>query len=346
MLCEEGRLDLNSPLSDLLPEEKERKDCTVCELLNGARSEDYSQIKCCYILLGDILEKLCGKALADIFSEKLFVPLGMTHTSLGGSCPDVIGYDKYNDSIPFSTPENGADGIISTADDMAIFYKAILNGGLLQKSYYDILTKGSESFFGGFFINGRKLSHTTDICGITAEIELDIETKQVYIGIRNKEPIHDKGDRLMYYPINGCDDVYVKFEVWTMDTDSEAKLTSIRIFDQKAEELYYVIPDEPLINIRNDGEQRHASDFCTESYFYEMNLSEILSNKFDSKASYYAEFRAECSSHTAVQLGCVYKKDGEWISTYLNVFNQNLCAYPLFMEALQIVTFNQSNTSE
>lgn len=342
MLCDEGRLDLSSPLSDLLPEDEKRKECTVCELLNGAQSEDYFQIKRCYILLGNILERLCGKPLSEVFSEKLFVPLKMTRTSLGGSCSDVIGYDKYNEPIPFSTPENGADGIISTADDMAVFYEAILNGRLLQKPYDDILTKCSESFFGGFFRNGHKLFHTTDICGITADIELDMEAKKIYIGIRNKEPIPDKGDRLMYYPINCCDDGYVKFEVWTMDSGSEIKLTSIRIFEKNAEELYSVSSDEPLINIRNDGEQRHASDFSAEGYYYEINLAEILGNKFDRKTSYIAELRAECSSHTAAQLGCVYKKDGEWVSGYFNVFSQYISAYPLFMEALHTVTYNNS----
>lgn len=144
----------------------------------------------------------------------------------------------------------------------------------------------------------------------------------------------------MYYPINGCDDGYVKFEVWTMDSGSEVKLTSIRIFDKNAEELYSVSSDKALIIIRNDGEQRHASDFCTEGCYYEMDLAEMLGEKFESNASYYAELCAECSSETAAQLGCVYKKDGEWISGYTNVFSQYISAYPMFMEALQIVTYN------
>lgn len=346
MLCEEGRLDISSPLSALLREETNRKDCTVCELLKGAQSEDYFQIKRCYILLGNILENLCGKALSEVFSEKLFRPLGMTRTSLGKKLPDIIGYDKNNEPIPFSTPENGADGIISTAEDMAVFYEAILDGRLLQKPYFDILTDGKDSFFGGFFRNGSKLSHTTDICGITADIELDTKTRGVYIGIRNKEPIPDKGDRLMYYPINGCDDGYVKFEVWTMDSGSEVKLASVRIFDQNASELYSISSNEPLINVRNDGEQRHASDFCTEGYYFELNIAEKLGDKFDSKTSYIAELRAECSSESAAQLGCVYKKEGEWISRYANVFRQYVSAYPLFMEALQTVTWSKTNSAE
>lgn len=40
--------------------------CTICELLKDAQSEEYSQIKRCYILLGNILEKLCEKTLAEI----------------------------------------------------------------------------------------------------------------------------------------------------------------------------------------------------------------------------------------------------------------------------------------
>lgn len=140
-----------------------------------------------------------------------------------------------------------------------------------RKKLENILTKGNMSFL-AFFRNVRNLSHTTVICGITVDIELDMGTKETYIGIRNKEPIPYKGNRLIYYPITCCDDGYVKFDVWTIDSGSEVKLNSIRIFDQNAEGLYYVISDEQFINVRNDGEQPHASEFYIEGCLYEKNL--------------------------------------------------------------------------
>ncbi len=344
--CQEGQLSLNTPLSDLLPEEKKRKDFTVLHLLKGEQSEDYCHMKRCFILLGNVLERLCMKPLSQIFSDMIFQPLGMMHTSLGGEIPDIIGYDQYNDPVPYSMPANGADGAVSAIDDMVIFYEALLNGKLLHKPFLNMLTNNEEYFFGGFFKSGTKLSHNAYGFFISIETELNTESNDIYISIRNNEPIPDNGDRLMYYVINGCDDGYAKFEVWTMESGSEVRLKDIRIFDENANELYCVSSDKPLINIRNDGERRHAADFCTEGYFYELDLSEILGNKFDSKASYIAELRAESRSDADAQLGLVYKNNGEWISGYFNVFNHCLNPYPLFMEALNTVHHNIAEPNE
>ncbi len=325
-------------ISKLLSNEKKRKDITIAQLLKGEQSEDYYRIKRCYILLGDLLVNFCRKSLAQILSDMIFQPIGMINTSLGGDVPDVIGYDKYSEPVPYSSPINGADGAVSTIDDMLIFYDALLNGKILKKPFSDYPSNNEGCFFGGFFKNGTRFSHSSSFCFITTEIGLGTETNEIYIDIRNKEPFPENGDRLMYYVINGCDDGYVKFEVWTMDSNSDVMLNSVKIFDEKANELYSLCSDRPLINVRNNGEQRHASDFCTEGYYYELNLSEILGDKFDSKARYIAELRAECHSDTAAQLGLVYRNNGEWISGYLNVFSHDISAYPLFMEALNIVT--------
>ncbi len=336
-LCQEGRLGLDTLLSDLLPEEKKRKDFTVLHLLKGEQSEDYNHIKRCFVLLGNILERLCMKPLSQIFYDMIFQPLGMPHTSLGGKNPDIIGYDSYNDPVPYSMPANGAEGAVSAIDDMVIFYEALLNGKLLHKPFSNMLTNNEEYFFGGFFKSGARLSHSAYGYLISIDTELNTENNDIYIGIRNNDPIPDNGDRLIYYVINGCDDGYAKFEVWTMESGTEVILKDIRIFDENANELYCVSSDKPLINVRNDGERRHAADFCTEGYFYELDLSEILGKKFDSKAIYIAELRAESRSDAEAQLGLVYKNNGEWVSSYFNVFNHCINPYPLFMEALNTV---------
>ena len=172
--------------------------------------------------------------------------------------------------------------------------------------------------------------------GVDTELSIDIKKGEYSIYVRNKLPVPDKKARVMYYPIISCDDGYVKFEVWTMQSGSEIRVDSIKIFDKNAEELFSV--ESPGIYVKNDGEERHASDFIDDgSYYYEMNLSDILKDKFDNKATYVVEVRAQCEEYRSAQLGVVHIRDGEWQSLCFNAFFCYESAYDLFIEALNSV---------
>ena len=119
-----------------------------------------------YTLLGLIAEKADGKPLAQVMQDRLFAPLGMKHTVLPASAVNAIpapytrgyGYGStsvvLSDASPYS-PEvqaaaragtllptdytdlnpsfaEAAGGAISTADDLAIWIRALVGGRVLD----------------------------------------------------------------------------------------------------------------------------------------------------------------------------------------------------------------------
>jgi D-alanyl-D-alanine carboxypeptidase len=119
-----------------------------------------------YIVLGLILEKITGMSAPEAFRQRIFEPLGLTHTSLPGLSDNTIpgphpsGYMFLTDDATLDTihltpdqqaaafggtlkpddvtdwnPSPGwtAGSAISTADDMAVYTKKLVTGGLLDE---------------------------------------------------------------------------------------------------------------------------------------------------------------------------------------------------------------------
>ncbi len=105
-----------------------------------------------YVLLGLIIEKITGQDLGSLLKDRIFTPLGMDHTFLWNEIPLADfglpqGYLQYpfdvNTSAWNMSQGWAAGGVISTADDMSTFIKALLNGELFQHS--DTLTVMMET---------------------------------------------------------------------------------------------------------------------------------------------------------------------------------------------------------
>jgi CubicO group peptidase (beta-lactamase class C family) len=93
-------------------------------------------------LLGKIIEKVTGKPLHEVFEEFFFRPLGLTHTWMVGRSEPLASSPApadvfYKSTNITKTRSNGAywadGGIVSTADEMIIFLKALNKGRILQK---------------------------------------------------------------------------------------------------------------------------------------------------------------------------------------------------------------------
>ncbi len=94
-----------------------------------------------YVLLAMIVEAATGNAFDAELNDRIFEPLGLAHTSYPDSSeiedPYIHGYlpgpPPPPDVTPLSPTLLGAAGaIISTADDVARFYRALLQGELLE----------------------------------------------------------------------------------------------------------------------------------------------------------------------------------------------------------------------
>jgi D-alanyl-D-alanine carboxypeptidase len=107
-------------------------------------------------LLGKIIEKVTGKPLHEVFEEFFFRPLGLTHTWMVGRseplapCPapaDVF-YKGTNITRARSNGAYWADGgIISTADEMIIFLKALNKGRILHKETVKMMHDWQKLYF-------------------------------------------------------------------------------------------------------------------------------------------------------------------------------------------------------
>lgn len=93
-------------------------------------------------VLGILLSRAAGMSFGDVLRTRLFEPLGMTQTGFWASDPDRLAaaYRTSADGLEmwdapdgeYSRPpafEDGAAGLVSTADDMLAFARMFLRGG-------------------------------------------------------------------------------------------------------------------------------------------------------------------------------------------------------------------------
>lgn len=109
-------------------------------------NEDVHYSNTNYILLGLLIEQIERKPLYQVFDEKIITPLGLINTSFAGKKPVpfgiVRGYvDLYSNlQVTESTYYSGWDyytadgGLISNAYDMNVFFRALLNGELINSN--------------------------------------------------------------------------------------------------------------------------------------------------------------------------------------------------------------------
>ena len=110
-----------------------------------------------YDVLGLIIERVTGAALADVLAERIFEPMELHDTSfeaqpLPSGAEVAHGYAIAGSDLPTATLAEPQDvtgaslfgrwasaGIVSTAQDIATFYGALLGGDLLPRPLLDAM---------------------------------------------------------------------------------------------------------------------------------------------------------------------------------------------------------------
>jgi D-alanyl-D-alanine carboxypeptidase len=148
-LVGERRLSLQDTVGDLLPGVvRPVRPITVRQLLNHssglvgdsigppAPGTRFYYSNANYVLLGQIVEEVTGRPLERVVLDRIFRPLELDDTSYGTAAigsPDEgpwLGYPVVR--YPASGPIRGNAGIVSTVDDVATFFAALLGGQLLR----------------------------------------------------------------------------------------------------------------------------------------------------------------------------------------------------------------------
>ncbi|HRX39758.1 MAG TPA: serine hydrolase domain-containing protein [Parvularculaceae bacterium] len=103
-----------------------------------------------YIVLGAIIEAVTQKPLAEALHDLVFAPAGLRRTRMDGDgvvAPHrVTGY-SYNEQGEFVTAApmaiaqaGGAGALLSTADELCQWHRALLGGHLFGASYVELMT--------------------------------------------------------------------------------------------------------------------------------------------------------------------------------------------------------------
>lgn len=172
---EKGRIELNSPIKKYLPELKQTwaDSVTVHQLLNHSHGivdlqkplifkpgTDYKYGNLSFNLVGEIVESSSKKSYREV-AELLFKKLKMNQTFCYSKDKEqnlATGYYNINNQLEPDTSRQiddqtlGADGIISTVSDLAIWNNNLHKGKILKPESYQLLTKNTilsqHNFFG------------------------------------------------------------------------------------------------------------------------------------------------------------------------------------------------------
>jgi D-alanyl-D-alanine carboxypeptidase len=134
-----GRL-IDDPTRPWSPDELVDIAALHPRLFDAGESWSYSNTN--YVLLGRIIEAATGQPLASELASREFIPLSLKYTSFDES-PEIVGSFAHGYAIlggPQPTDVTlvsptaawaAGGGLVSTADDVAAFYAALMTGRLL-----------------------------------------------------------------------------------------------------------------------------------------------------------------------------------------------------------------------
>ncbi|MEN2487246.1 serine hydrolase domain-containing protein [Flavobacterium sp. B11] len=172
---EKGKVDLNDPIKKYLPELTQTwaDSVTVHQLLNHSHGiidlekplafkpgTDFKYGNLSFNLVAKIVEFSSKKSYTEV-AESLFKKLKMDHTFCYSKNKEqnlAKGYYNIKNQLEADTSRQitdetlGADGIISTASDLAIWNNNLHKGKILKPESYQLLTKNTilsqHNFFG------------------------------------------------------------------------------------------------------------------------------------------------------------------------------------------------------
>ena len=160
-----------------------------------------------YKILGRVIEKVTGKPLGVVMTERIFRPLGMTHSSYmpTETAPGLAtGYTSFAAGPPEpATPEArgwtyGSAGIYAPAGDIARWGIALMSGKVLAPEAYKLfgaprtLADGRTTVFGCGIINGSRggeqlLQHGGADSGFRGKSVLVPRTRSAVVVLANRD---------------------------------------------------------------------------------------------------------------------------------------------------------------
>jgi CubicO group peptidase (beta-lactamase class C family) len=209
LLSLEGRIDLDAPFTEYLPDHVLGKECriTLRDLAAHASGFDNSKpyrqadhgefmrqlyamlpanprrstfVYSCanYILLGKVLNAVTGMDLDTLARRLIWGPLGMKKTTWNSPGPgkyEVQHHEptrpggEHNDEVCYlAAIPLGSGSLFSTAEDMVLFLRDIVEKKMFPAAYYDLITKEEFHYNGTIRSFGWDMTPAARPAGLSA----------------------------------------------------------------------------------------------------------------------------------------------------------------------------------
>jgi len=176
--------------------------------LDFAPGSQYQYSNTGYVIAGAIVEKVAAQQLMDAMRQRIFEPLQMRtvlDVNLGQLGPDdARGYLRYTLGPPRPAPKEGAGwlfgagGLAMTAEDLAHWDLALLDGkllaasSLLAMSTTRVLSNGASADYGlGLdvqMVSGRRvIGHSGEVSGFVSQNTLYPDQKAAVVVLTNQD---------------------------------------------------------------------------------------------------------------------------------------------------------------
>jgi D-alanyl-D-alanine carboxypeptidase len=151
-----------------------------------------------YVLLGLVIQAVTGRSLEAEFDQRIFRALKLrdTFAAIEQRIPGahahgylLAGRDTLQDVTAVSpTHAWGTGNIVSTADDVARFYRALISGGLLRPALLREMTTLHDRLGLGLIQGDTRcttVGHNGEIAGFNAEAQITRNGRREYVLLAN-----------------------------------------------------------------------------------------------------------------------------------------------------------------
>jgi D-alanyl-D-alanine carboxypeptidase len=151
--------------------------------------EDFDYSNTNYVLAGLILEKASGRRYRDVIRREVFLPAGMTQSFVFGSqalpANFPFGHEAGRHERAYYQHQGFGDGgVISTARDIAMFYRALfIEHSLITPAMMNEMIRDpfDENYGLGIDVDGNIFGHSGGDTGFSSDARINVKTGAIAI---------------------------------------------------------------------------------------------------------------------------------------------------------------------
>jgi len=249
-----------------------------------------------YVLLGKIITVASKETYADFIEQHIFKKLGMKNSQYGGRqliINRVTGYSRTENGYENSGPvdmmwPHAAGSLLSTVDDLNIWFAAIRNGTLISKASYQkmispfMLNDKTNSDYGyglGLFKINKydAIGHSGGIHGFATNA-FYIPEEDLYVAVLNNDDSGNPHDISMLLAAKALNIDIPEFKEVKIDIKKVEQIMGTYWIDDESKRVL-TIENGNVYSQRDDGRKWTIKPMSDNSFFYEGSLSYFTIDK-------------------------------------------------------------------